>query len=384
MPFREGVLCSFVLSALVLTGCTGLEKTENPLAPTVAGPIPGVNIGQPLPIGPKDGLNIEVLNQPITLTITNALTNGVRPLSYVFEVAADAGFSTMVFVRDQITPGGNGQTTLRLSDALPSGRTYYWRSKAYDGANTGLYSGVSHFNIFTPIVIDKPGPQHPINNIQLDDGTPTFTIINAPRQGPVGTFIYRIEISENEAFAGLVAVWQIVEQPNVTRLDAPSPLAGGHQYFWRARASDGANTGPWSNTQVFRVVAPAPPPPTGGGGGGDGHSGHIPPGPPTEDRARQVVIGVGNEFPNLVRANTEDAGEQLMLRMIWHLKLAGFTAGRQRNPSGRISGDKLTIILTDGNQHVYDVVSTTPTGPLDVHFSEVPAPNLQPDPGIPD
>jgi hypothetical protein len=96
------------------------------------------------------------------------------------------------------------------------------------------------------------------------------------------------------------------------------------------------------------------------------------------------VIGTGNEFPSLVKANTDAAGEQLMLRMIWHLKLAGFTAGRQKNPSGAISPDKLTVILTDGAQHVYDVFSTTPTGPGDVHFNEVPLPNLQPDPGIPD
>jgi hypothetical protein len=383
MPFRAVVLCLFVLSAVVLAGCTGLEKSENPLAPTVAGPIAGVNIGQPLPLGPKDGVNIEVAAQPVTLTITNAQTNGVRPLSYVFEVAADAGFTNKVFVRDGVTPGGNGQTALRLSDALASGRTYYWRSKAYDGANTGEYSGLSHFNIFTPIVIDKPGPQHPINNVQLDDGTPTFTFVNAPRQGPVGTFIYRVEVSENDAFAGLFAVWQVIEQPNVTRLDAPSALPGGHQYFWRTRASDGANTGPWSNTQVFRVVAPAPPP-IGGGGGGDGHSGHIPPGSSTDVRARQVVIGTGNEFQNLVKQNTEDAGEQLTLRMIWHLKLAGFTAGRQRNPSGIISKDKLAIVLVDGAQHVYDVWSTTGAGALDVHFDEVPLPNLVPDPGIPD
>src|SRR5262245_64801602 len=125
MPFRAAVFCPFVLSALVLAGCTGLEKTENPLAPTVARPIPGVNIGQPLPVGPKDGLNIEVANQPITLTVTNAQTNGVRPLHYVFEVAADVGFNTKVFVRDGIAPGDNGQTSLRLSDALASGRTYY-------------------------------------------------------------------------------------------------------------------------------------------------------------------------------------------------------------------------------------------------------------------
>ena len=385
MLFRAAALCSFVLSTAVFAGCTGLEKSENPLSPTVAGPIPGVNIGPPVPLDPKDGRNIEVGNQPITLTVTNAETNGVRPLSYRFEVAVDVNFTTRVFVRDGVAPGGNGQTSLRLSDALETGRTYYWRARAGDGANTGIYSGLAHFNVFTPIVISKPGPIRPINNVQLSDGTPSFQFANAPRQGPVGPFVYRIEVSESDSFANLFVVWQVVEHPNVTTLDAPAPFPGGKTYVWRTRASDGANTGPWSDPQVFRTPPDAPPPPVGGGGGGgDGHSGHIPPGPPTEDRARDVVIGVGNEFQFLVRQNTDDSGEQLVLRMIWHLKLAGFNAGRQRNPSGLISRDKLTIVLIDGNQHTYDVYSTTGAGTGDVHFTEVPIPNLVPDPGLPD
>jgi hypothetical protein len=69
--------------------------------------------------------------------------------------------------------------------------------------------------------------------------------------------------------------------------------------------------------------------------------------------------------------------------MIWHLQRAGFTAGRQQNPSGRISGDKLSVVV-DGILRVYDVVSTTDTGRLDVHFDEVPAPIYVADPGIPD
>ena len=368
----------------MLAACTGLDKSENVLSPTVAGPIPGVNIAQPIPLGPKDGLQIAVESQPITLVIENAATNGQRPLNYTFEVATDVNFSTKIFTRDGVAPGDGGRTSLRLPDALPSGRTYYWRSKAQDGANNGPYSGFAHFNVFTPIVIQKPILRAPINNVLLDSALPRFSLDNAPRSGPVGAVSYIIEVAGSDSFADRYVIWTVGEQPGQTSLTAPSPLPGGKQLFWHARAFDGGNEGPWSDSQVFRTpAAPAPPVPPPGGGG------HIPSGPPTVDRARQVVLGTGNEFPSLTAprnsdAESEAAGTQLMLRMIWHLQLAGFNAGRQRNPSGAISPDKLTV-FADGAWHAYDVFSTRPPGtPLDVHFDEVGSPNSIADPGIPD
>jgi hypothetical protein len=393
MSFRAVAASACLLSAALVAGCTGLTKTENPLSPTVAGPIPGVNIGQPIPLDPKDGRTIDVANQPITLVLANAQTNGVRPLSYTFEVATDTGFSTKVFVREGVTPGANGQTSLRLADPLGTGRTYYWRARALDGANTGPYSGFAHFSIFTPIVIEKPSPDEPINNVLVDSDVPTFVFGNAPRSGPVGPFFYTIEVADGDSFTNRYAIWTVGEQANVTHFTAPSALPGGKQYFWHVRASDGGNTGPWSDTHAFRTPTP-PAPPTTGGGGGVGTSGHIGPGPTTVDRVRQVVFGTATEFPRLTSprnsdAESEAAGTELMLRMIWHMKLVGFDAGRQRNPSGTISPDKLTV-FADGGWRTYDVFSSRPAGvPLDVHFDDVcradaTCPNRIVDPGIPD
>jgi hypothetical protein len=265
MSFRAVAAFACLLSATLAAGCTGLSKSENPLSPTVAGPIPGVNIGQPVPLDPKDGRTIEVANQPITLVLANAQTNGVRPLSYTFEVATDTGFASKVFVREGVTPGANGQTSLRLSDSLGTGRTYYWRALALDGANTGPYSGFAHFSIFTPIVIQKPVLLEPVNNVLLDRDVPVFRIANAPRSGPVGPLFYTIEVADSDNFTNRVAIWTIGEQANQTSLTAPSALAPSKQYFWRAHATDGGNSGPLSDTAAFRT--PAPPPPTGGGGG---------------------------------------------------------------------------------------------------------------------
>ena len=71
--------------------------------------------------------------------------------------------------------------------------------------------------------------------------------------------------------------------------------------------------------------------------------------------------------------------------MIWHLQLAGFQAGRQKNPSGAISGDKMTIFV-DGAWHAFDVFRSVGTAGFatEVIFLEVFPPSTLADGGIPD
>ena len=55
---------------------------------------------------------IAVDQQPVTLTVQNASTSGVRPLSYLVEVAVDAGFTNKVFSRDGISPAEIGRANV--------------------------------------------------------------------------------------------------------------------------------------------------------------------------------------------------------------------------------------------------------------------------------
>ena len=369
--------CASILVAIGAGACE-MTKTEHPLGPTVAGPIPGVNITSPTLLEPAQGYRIAVDAQPISLTLSNAASTGVRPLNYLFEVATDAGFANKIFSLEGIAPGPSGRTVVRLPNALAPERSYYWRARAQDGANTGPFSPAAFFNVFTPVVLGKPILQEPVANVTAASLQPVLRFANAPRTGPASSITYEIQISENEAFGPALAGWAVAETPGQSALALPIQLTAGKVYFWRVRGYEAIAVGPWSDVQAFRT------PSAGGGGGGGGRAGHIPPGPATAARAEQVVLGTANEFPSLTAQGTsEAAGEQLMLRMIWHLQLAGFQAGRQRNPSGRISADKLSV-FADGMWRVYDVVSTRETGPLDVHFDEVPEPDYVPDPGIPD
>ena len=139
-------------AAVALTACEA-SKSSTPLSPTVAGPIPGIEISAPKMLEPSTGTKISVEKQPVTLLVENAGSNGPRPLSYSFDIATDAAFNNKVFSRDGIVQGEGGRTSLRMTDVLATGHTYYWRVRAQDGANTGPYANPAAFSIFTPIVI---------------------------------------------------------------------------------------------------------------------------------------------------------------------------------------------------------------------------------------
>jgi hypothetical protein len=248
-----------VSMALSLAAGCAVEKSENPLTPTIAGPLPGVGISAPSTVDPAEGTKIPVTSQPISLTVVNATTNGVRPLTYLFEVANDVNFASLVFQHDNVAPG-DGRTTWRLPDSLPTGRTYYWRARAYDGANTGGYSNPTLFNVFTPVVIDKPIPISPVGNATIDTLQPQFRVANAARTGPAGPISYEVQVADNAGFANVFADWAFPETPSTSALTSPVSLANNKQYFWRIRAYETTVVGPWSDTQGFKTPAPAPVP----------------------------------------------------------------------------------------------------------------------------
>ena len=196
-------------------------------------------------------------DQPITLIVENASTTGVRPLEYLFEVASDSAFSQKLFARDGITPG-DGRTSLRLPDALATGHTYYWRARAQDGANTGPYSAPIAFQVMQPISIDAPTLIGPVGGATVTDNPPQLRIKNANRlrsggrDGVSGPGLGQRHVHRAEVRgAGARAVRRDAR-------DAKQSAAGSAKFYWRARATDGANTGPWSGTASFITPADAP------------------------------------------------------------------------------------------------------------------------------
>lgn len=272
------MLC-LVLSSFALSACS--SSNEDPLSPTSpSSPTPSstVTIAAPGVVGPVNDEQWGWLEQPVALTVNNAVVTGTSatPITYEFDIASDSGFTQII---------------------------------------------------------------HNVKGVAQDATGKTHTSV--PKQ-TTPIFLY-----------------------------------------WRARATNGTVTGPYSSAIRFEL---------------EGQGGHVSPAGKedrdgtvlSEDYASAILYGLADEFPHTLAVTqdqdiAEGLAEELLLRYIWHLKLVGFDAARQRNPSGAISKDKLNIFIR-GTWRTYDVfslgfrnVATTITG-----LQQVTPPDPQFDNGIPD
>jgi hypothetical protein len=85
----------------------------------------------------------------------------------------------------------------------------------------------------------------------------TLLIENAGTSG-VRSIWLQLDISTDATFSQLVHQADQIAPGDGGRTTyrMPEPLGAGHTYYWRIRASDGANTGPYSETASFSVVPP--------------------------------------------------------------------------------------------------------------------------------
>lgn len=265
--FRTPRLLSLATScAIVLAAGCEQAKTSNPLSPLIAGPIAGVDISLPRSLEPGAGTKIEDRNQPITLLIENPSSNSPRPFTLRLQIATDSGFTTLIFTRAGIEPGPNGRTSFVMPDRLAHGRTYYWRIRAEDGANSSDWSAAVTFEILTPIVIGTPTPRSPISNLRVTSRQPILVAGNGTSTGPYAALFYLFQLSTAQTFGELTANAQAAQgSAGETTYAIPAALPYDAQFFWRVRITDGPNTGGWSATESFRTpLAPVivTPPPT--------------------------------------------------------------------------------------------------------------------------
>ncbi len=252
-----GRTASAFAAVLSLVGCEA-AKSANPTAPSVAGPIPGVSITAPKPLEPGAGTTLTFGAEPPTLLIENAGSSGVRALWLQVEVGTDAGFQQIVHLADRLTPGDGGRTTYRLPEPLGAGFTYYWRSRAQDGANTGPYSAVSTFTVVPPVVIDAPVPTAPTGT--LSTNRPDFRVTNGAVSGTTDV-VYRFAVSTAADMSSTMALVTAVPGNGTTTMTL-GELPYSTTFYWRVYATDGTKQSAYSATLSFRTPAPPAPAPS--------------------------------------------------------------------------------------------------------------------------
>jgi len=250
---------------LALAACE-VQKSETPLSPSIAGPLPGVTITAPQPTEPPSGAEVLTTSLPLRLVFTNATSDSPRPFWHIVEIAADQGFNTVLYRSERLNPDPSGRTTHSVPGKLAKDATYYWRVRAEDGANSSAPSNVAFFAVIEAVVIETPVPISPVGGETAASTSPDFIVGNAPVTGPAGFVAYRVQVARDQAFTQVVANVGAARSGGDTTTINVGPLAGDTLYYWRTWGGNGTVTSAMSAVQSFRTPAGA----TGGGGGGGG------------------------------------------------------------------------------------------------------------------
>jgi len=268
MSTKLGSSILVILVALASAACE-VNKSANPLSPVVAGPIAGVTISTPNGLSPGQDTQIFMRDQPVKLLFQNAASTGQRTVTYTVEVATDANFNSIAFKRTGIAPDSGSTTTFQLPDTLATGRTYWWRVRAEDGANASDYSKAMTFVAVQPVILAMPTATRPGGLV--DTLTPDFRVLSGPDSGPTTHLVITIQVADDPSFAFIVLNFTGDATGNETLLSPGSQLRDSHTYYWRGQVKDTGPSqavSPWSGVQVFTTPVPVAPPSSGGGGGG--------------------------------------------------------------------------------------------------------------------
>ncbi len=199
----------------------------------------GVTLTSPSPVTPTANQQFKNVEQPITLTVKNAVTSGTTALVYTFEVATDSAFASKVYTKDGVPPGAT--TTALKIDKLTANKSYFWRARAQSGSLAGPNTEVRGFGIGPEVVLNQPVNGDPQPNATVGE-QPTLNVNNVGRSGPNGPIFYRFEISETSAFGSLVYTATVAERTDLSFTGhAVTIKLAEKTYFWRVIATDPAN-----------------------------------------------------------------------------------------------------------------------------------------------
>jgi hypothetical protein len=246
------------LALLVVTiACTKASPTRpsetgaSGTTAAVTDAVTGVTLTSPALVSPTVNQQFKFAEQPITLTVTNAVSTGTTALTYTFEVASDAAFANKVYSKEGVA-SGSSQTSLKI-DTLPgpAAKSYFWRARATSGSLAGPYSNGRGFGIGAAVTLSTPVLASPGSGSTVG-GQPTLTVNNVQRTGPAGQIVYRFEVSTSSSFGSLAAVATVNEQNGSLTSTTINANLGNGNYFWRVQASDPSN----AITTAFSSVSP--------------------------------------------------------------------------------------------------------------------------------
>ena len=191
--YRYRALTAFV-SMLCLAGCEA-AKSANPTAPSVAGPIPGVNITAPRAARAVRRVDATFRRRAADAADRKRRLERLARASGCSSKSApmrSSSRSSTRPIRSRSARTAARRTACRRRSARATPTT--GARARVDGANIGPYSAVSSFNVVPPVVIDAPVATAPSGT--LTTNKPDFKVTNGAHLGTSGVG-YRFEVSKS-------------------------------------------------------------------------------------------------------------------------------------------------------------------------------------------
>jgi hypothetical protein len=252
-----------ISAVLALMAITAACTSNSPLQPTTGSTSSGSAVATSsttaVPASPADGAQIPHLSQPVTLTVTNAVSTSTAPQTYTFEVATDSAFANIVYSKSGVAAGSGGQTSLTIDKVKPA-TTYYWRARDTNGATVGPTTAAKTFAIGPEIIFQTPVLASPAQSATAS-GKANLTVNNVQFTGPVSQITYQFDMSDSSSFGNILFTTKVAQQgaaqTGQTSTQVTIPLTSGAVYFWRVQASDSPSgvASPFSNAFSFTFIS---------------------------------------------------------------------------------------------------------------------------------
>jgi hypothetical protein len=214
----------------------------------------GIGIGDPPPGPPSLNapaqLNSVSVLRP-TLVVNNAIDYQSDPLTYRYEVYADAALSSLVS-QVPVVASGASFTAWPVDVDLPNNAQYWWRCQASDGINTSPWMPTASFFVnqtnHPPLPVTLAGPPSGTIMSNLDDVLFWYPTTDPDAGDAVVS--YHIQVDESPVFGSPeISVTNLVfaAAPGesdwaiavpLSELAGSSNLDAGAVYHWRVRAVD--------------------------------------------------------------------------------------------------------------------------------------------------
>lgn len=180
----------------------------------------------------------EVQEAEIQLIVSNSVNLGNKPLSYFFEIYADAQLSQLVLASDAI-PEEMEQTAWVLQESLTENQRYFWRVRSFNQVLYSAWSNASFTVNRTPEAPSNPVLNSPMVGVEVDEVMPLLSVLNAA--DPDGDRLsYRFSVFADEAMTDLILVSAdlLPGENGVTAWRVTEPLQEGGRYYWQVTAFD--------------------------------------------------------------------------------------------------------------------------------------------------